>query len=356
MNKEFIVPTGFILKEYLEYYEINFSDLPNLLEISKTEFNDLLKGKSPLTEELSRKINIIIPDIPSSYWLNYEKQFQQYLRENDTDDINLSKEELQAISIRFKFNSIFKDLNWDIKKQAKEMLNILKIDSFSDFEEAYSSSNVEFMEDGGEKEAISIWLNLCEEEIEIQNKDLSSKEYKETTLSNSLEKFKSIALNSDCQNSLKSARKLLNRLGVYLVFLSPIENSKVRGALTTYKENPAIFLSGRFKSHDHIWFALMHEIGHLILHYEKNKALISYEDEGIFAPDISIKEIEANEFARNFFINNVQYSKFISSSIINDKSIRTFAESQNILPGIVVARLQHDGIISFEKFNHLKNK
>src|SRR5699024_5323390 len=111
--------------------------------------------------------------------------------------------------------------------------------------------SVDFREDGGEAEAIAIWLNLAREEVEPQNKDLSAKHFDKQKLNNSLDKFKLLALNNNYESSLKSARKLLNRHGIYLVFYDALENSKVRGALTTYKNNPAIYLTGRFKTHDH---------------------------------------------------------------------------------------------------------
>lgn len=266
-------------------------------------------------------------------------------------------DELKKLSKRFKFNTIFSGLDWDLTKQANEMLKILGIANFKQFDTVYSNLNVDFMEDGGEKESIAIWINLAKEEVEIQNKDLSSINFSIEALMENIDKFKLLALNSDYESSLKSARKLLNRFGIYLVFINAIDNSKVRGALTTYKENPAIYLSGRFKTHDHVWFALMHEIGHLIKHYIPNRPIITLEDE-LFELKYTIdtKEKEANEFARDYFINNSEYSIFVDTNKFDEQSIYKFAKSQNVLPGIVVARLQHDRYIGFDKLNYLKNR
>lgn len=156
---------------------------------------------------------------------------------------------------------------------------------------------------------------------------------------------------------LSDTRKLLNRLGIYLVFIDAIDNSKVRGALTAYKENPAIYLSGRFKTHGHVWFALMHEIGHLINHYTPDRPIITFEDElSELKGVIDIKEQEANEFARDFFIDKSDYTEFVRMDKFDKQSIFSFAKSQNILPGLVVARLQHDRYIGFDKLNYLKDR
>ena len=180
------------------------------------------------------------------------------------------------------------------------MLKLLKIGSFEQFDNVYSDLHVDFMEDGGEKELIAVWLNLVLEEVEIQNDDLSNIKYNKEKLINALPDFKMLALNKNIMSGIKSARKLLNMLGVYLVWCEPIRNRKVSGAITTYKSNPAILLSGRFKSHDHVWFALMHEIGHLLHHYVPKETFISMESQ-FDSNSPEEKEGEANEFACNFF-------------------------------------------------------
>ena len=84
------------------------------------------------------------------------------------------------------------------------MLKLLKISDFNNFDAAYSNLSVNFMEDGGEKEAIAIWLNLCESEIEIQNADnVSSIKYEKTKLEKSLHLFKKLAYNDNIEFSIK---------------------------------------------------------------------------------------------------------------------------------------------------------
>ncbi|MDP4553573.1 ImmA/IrrE family metallo-endopeptidase [Alkalihalobacillus macyae] len=357
MSKEFIVPTGSIIKEYLDEIGMSQKECTKRLGISEKHLSNLLNGKSRLTEETAIKLEKIFHEIPASYWLNYESKYREQLKREEINLKDFNEDTLNQLNQRYKFSEVFSGLGWDLKKQANEMLKLLRISSFDQFDRVYSNLKVDFMEDGGEKEAIAIWLNLAREEVEIQNKDLTNKKYDKEEFLKSLNRFKKLALNKDYENSLLSARKLLNRLGVYLVFCDAIVNSKVRGALTTYLKSPAIFLSGRFKTHDHIWFALMHEIGHLILHYDENETIVTLESELELDPqNQEPKENEANSFARDFFINSDDFRKFIETDDFNKKNIEDFADSQNILPGIVVARLQHDGYLSYDKLNYIKNK
>ena len=54
------------------------------------------------------------------------------------------------------------------------------------------------------------------------------------------------------------------------------------------------------------------------------------------------------------FLYPEDYKVFISQNEFTSESIRKFAKKQNVLPGIVVARLQHDRIIKYDKFTSLK--
>lgn len=352
MNNEFLVPTGFVIKDYLEELDISQKELSKRMGISEKHISNLLNGKSKLTEEFAIKLEKIIHTVPASYWLNYEAKYREYKVRNELN-ANIDETMLKVLDQKFNFTTIFSGLGLDLKEQANEMLKLLRISNFDQFDDAYSNLEIDFMEDGGHKEAIAIWINLALEEIEIQNQDLSDIQYDKESLDKSLPKFKKLALNTNYKISINSARKLLNRLGVYLVFCDPIPNSKVRGALTTYKRHPAILLSGRFKTHDHVWFALMHEIGHLLLHYDPHKALITLETD-LEIKNVSHKEEEANKFSRDFFINHEDYKEFIKSQKFNKNSIEQFAKEQGILPGIVVARLQREQYLAYDQLNFLK--
>lgn len=346
MDYEVIEPTGSIIKEYLEERGISQKELAVRMNTSEKHISNVLKGNCRLTEEFALKLEKIITGVPATYWLNYESKYRECLaREEEIDRI--SNWNLEELAKQYSFKEVFHGLGMTLVEQALEMLKLLKISDFNNFDSVYGNLAVDFFEDGGEKRAIAIWLNLCEKEIEIQNKDLTNVEYKESDLRNSLTKFKILSNNEQTEASVNSCRKLCNKLGIYLVLCENITNSKVRGALTTYKGHPAIYLSGRFKSHSHIWFAFIHEVGHLLLHYNKNDTIISIEEQ------TGVKEEEANRFAREFFMDEGEYRKFIEGHSYSKDKIREFARQQNTLPMFVVARLKHDKEIGYEEYAYL---
>jgi len=108
-------------------------------------------------------------------------------------------------------------------------------------------------------------------------------------------------------------------------------------------------LSLHYKTNDHLWFALFHELGHLLLHGKRLFVL-----EGIDGLDAKQEE-EANHFAADQLIpQTAEYAAFKSGNL-TQRAVQTFAAKLGISPGIVVGRLQNDGRIPWQSsLNQLK--
>ena len=112
---------------------------------------------------------------------------------------------------------------------------------------------------------------------------------------------------------------------------------------------PHIQVSFRYLSDDQFWFSLFHEIGHLLLHYEKMPILENTEltEESC--------ELEANAFAAQAIIPTSHRDELFSLGR-SRFAIIEFAKKIGIAPGLVVGQLQHEGIIGFNQMQHLKRR
>ena len=133
-------------------------------------------------------------------------------------------------------------------------------------------------------------------------------------------------------------------------------NAVSNSAITNYvngvsykitKDKAIIMISDRGKKDDILWFTLFHEIAHLIMH-SKKEVFIDGDNELK-----SSIEKEADDFAKNTLISKNAYDDFIKNNIINEKTIRKFSKDNNIIPGILVGRMQKEGIIGYNEFNNL---
>lgn len=346
----FIVPTGNVIKEYLDEREISQKELSRRIGVSERHLSQLLNGKTRLTEDMGLKLEKVMPDVSAGYWLNYDAKYREFVA-RQRELANFDNLDIKEVAKRFRFKEVFGKTDMSLAEQAVEMLKLLGISDFAHFESSIPGQAIAFMEDGGDREAIIVWLRLCREEIEEQNKDLSDTPYSKDALVQNLGKLKRIASNDNVEASVKSCRKLLNQLGIHLVCQPAIVNARVRGALDTVSGNPAVYISGRFKTHDYIWFTIIHEIAHLLLHYSPNVPLVSSEVSNCKDD----RDSEANEFVRKFFIDTDDYNLFLSKQVFSEQSVRLFAGEQKVSPGIVVGFLQHDRQVDFSELNYLKN-
>ncbi|QLQ33153.1 MAG: ImmA/IrrE family metallo-endopeptidase [Candidatus Thiothrix singaporensis] len=114
---------------------------------------------------------------------------------------------------------------------------------------------------------------------------------------------------------------------------------------------PLIWLSLYGKSNDRFWFTLFHEAAHILLHGREKKAVF-LDDPGNGESD-SPQEKEANAWARDFLIPRDRAAAL--AELAKAKvAVKALAAKLGIRPGIVVGRLQYEGLIPMRWMNDLK--
>jgi len=76
----------------------------------------------------------------------------------------------------------------------------------------------------------------------------------------------------------------------------------------------------------------------------------------VIDPEMQKYETEASRFAADTLIPPPALSDFIRKKAFTNESIHDFAEAVGVGPGIVVGRLQHEGLLARHQGNTLKQK
>ena len=136
--------------------------------------------------------------------------------------------------------------------------------------------------------------------------------------------------------------------GVAIVFVPALPRLGIYGATRWFHDKYIMQLSMYGKSNDEMWFTIFHEACHII-HHSRTELYI--EEKGME----NEKEKEADVFAGDYLIPPKNLSQFLASGSSSSLwKIEKFAASIGIAPGIVVGRLQHDGIIHRSWGNNFK--
>jgi HTH-type transcriptional regulator/antitoxin HigA len=137
----------------------------------------------------------------------------------------------------------------------------------------------------------------------------------------------------------------LNDLGVNFVIVPQLKNTYLDGAAFYFNNNPVIALTLRYDRIDNFWFTLMHELGHIVSGHQD-----TYLD-NLENLDATSEEVEANNFAHQWLINEESFNSFITEKKpkFTGKAIANFALQQNRHPGIILSRLHHEELVPHRK-------
>jgi HTH-type transcriptional regulator/antitoxin HigA len=150
--------------------------------------------------------------------------------------------------------------------------------------------------------------------------------------------LREIAILSTKDNRVKEARNYLAKKGINLLFIDSLPGTKIDGAiyLTSY-DTITIGLTGRFKRLDYIWFTLLHELSHIILHYN---LLLT----GIISIESSAEKLEitANRLAKESIITPEKYRVCIPKRTLKEGDLNKCARQNNIHPALLAGIIRKD--------------
>lgn len=148
---------------------------------------------------------------------------------------------------------------------------------------------------------------------------------------------------------------MLADCGVALASVPPLPRTRAHGA--TYWLTPVkavVQLSARGRWADEFWFSLMHELGHLVLRHAKKEVFIAWDT----ADDVPDEELAAEAHAQRTLVPQRELEQFVASCAgrFAADAVERFAAEIGVCPGVVVARLQGDGVLKRGNLNGLRRE
>ena len=192
--------------------------------------------------------------------------------------------------------------------------------------------------------ALAAWLRLGE----IAAEDIYCEPYDRKRLEAALPSLRALT-REDPEVWRERIRDICAACGVAVVFIPELPGSRASGVARWLTPAKALIqLSFRYKTDDHLWFTFFHEIAHVLRHGKTDVWI-----EATSSPD-NPREAEADSFSRDTLIPCAEARELASLKALDD--VRRFADKIGIVPGIVVRRLQHDGLWPYTQGNQLKRK
>lgn len=342
---DWVSPPGDSILDLMEEKDWTQAELSQRLGMSAKHLNQLVKGKVSLTFETAQKLERVLGSTVN-FWMNRESRYREHLARleaKNTHDEWVSWLEYLPISDLKKIGVIEnKRLTAARKPEAVEqLLSFFGVATPDEWSNHYASMNASFRrtnEEQADVGAISTWLRLGEKIAE----GISAPKYNRAKFESAIKQIRELTvLEADEFESILISKCL--DAGVKVVFVESIQKAHVSGvARWLNNHSPVIQLSLYGKTNDKFWFTFFHEAAHILLHASEKQA--------IFLDDLAFKsqseeEVEANAWARDLLIP--PSTKYDLRDLRYEEEIVAFARKVNVHAGIVVGRLQHDGLLSF---------
>ena len=348
---DYAVPPGWVLEERLEANGISQAEFARRCGRSPKFISDIIAGKAPVEAKTALQFEKVL-GVSANIWLGIEKRYRLHqMREAEAREAEASEDWARS----FPLNELIKrgalHRVSSVGEKVTKLLTFFGVASIEAWTVRNETVAVAYRHSPSFESnsfALAAWLRLAEIEAEGQ----ALKDFDRAAFMGALKQARQLT-RTELPQALVEARHLCSEAGVALVCVKPLPKTRLSGAARWLSpRKPLIALSGRHGSDDQIWFSLFHEAAHILLHSKKSVYVDgdTNGDEG--------DEAEANKWAANFLIPQPAWQRFLAADAYrSEDAIRSFAAEQEIAPGIVVGRLQHEGLLAWRsRLNRLKVK
>lgn len=346
---DYAVHPGLTLAEVLKEQAISPAELARRTGFSEKHVSEVVNANSSVSPEFALALQRAT-GVPARLWNNLERDYQEALaRGQDRARLAGQEEWLKDIPYRELVKKGWIEQRDNLLDQLIVVLEYFGVASPEQWREKWRSPQVAFRRSPAYEAApgpLSAWIRRGE----ILARGLRCKSYDKQAFRRVLVEARPLTRQQpECFCSALQAS--CAEAGVAVVFVPQLPGTRVSGATQWLASDKALVqLSLRHRSNDHLWFAFYHEAGHILLHGKRDAFL--YVDGSCGFDE---QEKQADRFAADLLVPPEDYGTFAQAQRFDVESIRAFAESIGIASGIVVGRLQHDGILSWQsQCNRLK--
>lgn len=338
---------GDTLKETLEAIGMSQSDLCRRTGLTAKTISGIINGREPLSQQTALQLETVL-GVPASLWNNLERQYQEYrARSVQAEQMGAQEGWLRRFPMRQLLEWAWVERCEDVAQQVLALLRFFGCSSPDQCDTYLQHAAVQYRTSGkfsADEYAVSAWLRQGER----MGQQLECSAYDAATFRRVLQEARHLSTEKPDEFVLQ-LQGLCARAGVAVVFVRELPRIRASGATRWLTSDKALIqLDLRHKSNDQLWFSFFHEAGHVLLH-GKRQVFVDGQD-----AEQNDLEQEADRFASDMLIPARAYDSFVQRGKFTSSAVTAFAHEQEVAPGIVVGRLQHEGRVRHDLLNGLK--
>ena len=329
------------------------AELARRTSLSEKHISQLLNARAPLSMEVALQLEQVL-GIPARLWNSLEFNYRaQQRRAEQRQAFHQFKEWMQRFPVAAMRNAGYfgsLEVGRGVAERVEALLQFFGVTSPKAWEAQWEHATGRFRKSPSfepDHYALTAWLRRGE----LESERIRCHAYDPELFRGALDEARELTALAPEEFEPRLV-KLCANAGVALTFVPALPRLAISG-VTRWKgaSKALVSLSLRFRSDDQLWFSFFHEACHVLEHKAGTIYIDSPAD-----PDGDPDERIANQFARDHLIPPDAFAEFSQRRRFSKAAIRSFAKSIDVAPGIVVGRLQHEGLLPRSHCNDLKQR
>lgn len=335
-------PPGARIKEQLNDIGMSQKEFAARMDMSEKHISKLINGDVQLTPETGVRLEMVL-GVPAKFWNNLEAIYREKIVKAEAENAMDADAEMAR---QFPYSEMAK-FGWipetrDVKKK------VVYLRKYFGVVELSLLGNEQITRIACRRLAITeksdLALMAWAQEAKIKARDIQTAPINIKGLIAAIPELRKMTVLKP-KEFCPQLKKCLADCGIALVFLPHLKGSFLQGASFTDGKKIVVGLTARGKDADKFWFSLFHELAHIVLGHVGQSNGTSDEDEKA-----------ADKWSGDTLILLDDFEVFRGKHNYSERDVIRFAKEQGIAPGIVVGRMQMEGMIKYSMLNDLKEK
>ena len=333
-------PPGATIREQLNDRGMSQKEFAARMDMSEKHISKLINGEVQLTPDVAVRLEMVL-GIPARFWNNLEAIYREKIVKAEAE--NAMETDLE-LARQFPYSEMAK-FGW-VPETRNSKEKVIYLRKYFEVVELSLLEDNQITRVACRRLAITeksdLALMAWVQEAKIRARDLPTSPINIKGLLAAIPDIRKMTLLNP-EEFCPKIKQYLADCGIALVFLPHLKGSFLQGASFLDGNKVVVGLTARGKDADKFWFSLFHELAHIILGHVGQVNGTSEKDEK-----------DADIWSGNTLIPSADFEKFRDEKDYSEQSVCKFAKNQNIAPGIVVGRMQREGMIKYNMLNNLK--
>ncbi|PPF47573.1 MULTISPECIES: ImmA/IrrE family metallo-endopeptidase [unclassified Rathayibacter] len=333
MQFDFAPNPGRLLQRELDARQISQAQLAARTGFSPKHINLVIKGNAPISPDVAVTLEEIL-GTSAETWLRIEAVHQAHEARAEKFKALASFYDWAA---RFPRSTLLErgiiasnDSKPDVVGKLLQFFSVASPAAYGktwlEPQASYKRSQLHSID----QDLTALWLRLSE--LHAGEKLLHAPEFNSTKVREAATLLPQLT-SQEVGIAFEQAQQLLFDAGVILVFVPEVPGTRISGVSRWVNGTPIIAVTSRYKSYDGLWFTLLHEVAHVLLHPKRS----TFIDTNAKAnDDDDAQETAANAFAQSHLIPERYRDLLIPSMTPSD--IRRLAEKLGVSPSLIAGQ------------------